>query len=204
MGALVYLTQSKYGKQGNAHYRGTEKLVFNNNNSSYITGCGASTLDELPADTCNTYETQIGQAASTTGNISGIYDTSGGAWDLVAVAMYDSNHTDIALGNGGFELADILSIVNQGRYMEVYPYSESWQDRSRSKLGDAILEMGPFNGDRNAWYDDYSYILRSDNPWMTRGGGTDPHSTSTVNGITASTVTRGGGNGLLTGRIVLI
>ena len=69
-GAVAYLKQSKYGL-------GTTDIGINNN-SNYITGCGA-TAESASSTTCNKYNTTTGMLASTTGNIYGVYDMSGGA-----------------------------------------------------------------------------------------------------------------------------
>ena len=37
-GAVAYLSQSRYGKYGNSDYEGTQKEVYINNSSNYITG----------------------------------------------------------------------------------------------------------------------------------------------------------------------
>ena len=91
--SAIYLSQSRYGKYGNSDYSDTEKAVAINNCNSYITGIGADTVDESESDTTcdtNTYETEKGQTASTTGNITGIYDMVGGAWDIMMAVLADS------------------------------------------------------------------------------------------------------------------
>lgn len=52
-GAMVYLTNSNYGKQGNTAYIGAEKQVRSNNNLKAITGCGADTQDAAAMDRLN-------------------------------------------------------------------------------------------------------------------------------------------------------
>ena len=66
-GAVAYLTQSKYGRNG---------VDVQPNKAGVITGYGSSKSDA--------YNTQNGQKASTTGNIYGIYDMSGGAFEYTA------------------------------------------------------------------------------------------------------------------------
>jgi len=75
-GAVVYLSKSIYGANTNE--------VYINNNQNYITGCAGNTVVEASSTTCqNAYNTSIGVRASTTYNITGIYDMSGGAWERV-------------------------------------------------------------------------------------------------------------------------
>ena len=76
-GAVAYLTNSKYGRNG------TEITI--NNSSDYITGnAGNSISAGSAAGTTNAYNTAAGQLASTTGNIYGIYDMSGGGYEYTA------------------------------------------------------------------------------------------------------------------------
>ena len=168
-GAMAYLTQSKYGKQGNDAYVGAEKQVRINNNKTYLTGCGADSQNAAGVETCNSYETANGMSASTTGNISGVYDTSGGAWDAVAAVMKASNGADLYVSSSGFDQAELNQIGRDGKYLDVYDYGTTWQDRSRGHLGDATLEMGPFNSDRGAWYDDYAHFVSGSDSWFVRG-----------------------------------
>ena len=171
-GAMTYLTQSKYGKQGNDAYVLAEKQVRINNNNMYLTGCGADTQDAAGASTCNSYETVNGMSASTTGNITGIYDTSGGAWDYVAGVMKAENGTDLLVSQSGFDQMELNQLWKTGKYLDVYDYGTTWEDRSRGHLSDATLEMGPFNSSGGAWYDDYALFVNQLNgwSWFVRGG----------------------------------
>ena len=78
-GAVAYLTQSIYGRCISST-NCTEVGI--NNNSSYITGYGAPDGSNSSA-TNGTYETDLGKNASTTGNIYGVYDMSGGSFEYV-------------------------------------------------------------------------------------------------------------------------
>ncbi len=61
-GAVAYLTQSKYGRNG-------EELT-NNNNSNYITGIAADEIKQAESSTTtNKYNTEKGVKASTTANV---------------------------------------------------------------------------------------------------------------------------------------
>lgn len=76
-GAVAYLSQSKYGKN---------TRIWVNPSKSYITGCAgtvATALGDNVEGCVYHYYTSNGQQASTTGNIYGIYDMSGGAWEYV-------------------------------------------------------------------------------------------------------------------------
>ncbi len=169
-GAVAYLSHSKYGIN-------TEVRI--NNNSDYLTGYSATDetdQSDYPADYGTTsdltlpYNTSTGYKASTTGNITGIYDMSGCAWEYVAGYMPSSSDAS------GFT-SDELNIYS--KYLDLYSSNSiniSWTNRF---LGDATGEMGPFydyeNKDNkkryhNSWYDDHSSFLYSDMPWFARSG----------------------------------
>ena len=173
-GAVVYLSHSKYGIN-------TEIRI--NNNSNFITGYAATdSADEskypgtygTDASVTLPYNTSTGYKASTTGNITGIYDMSGGAWEYMASLRSET------YGSSGFD-ATTLKTYNS-KYYDEYNSSSEWTTYSKRILGDATGEMGPFyyykDGDNNnrvhnSWYADYSYFAYSSNPWFGRGGNYD-------------------------------
>jgi hypothetical protein len=163
-GAVAYLSHSEYGINGE---------VWINNNSNYVTGCVGDSVSESEYDGCeNSYNTTTGYKGSTTGNITGIYDMSGGAYEYVA--GYVSGKT----GSSGFTTNDLTSVV-YSKYLDVYS-SKSPKSYNYRILGDATGEMGPFYNYsyRNNWYSDYSAFVYSSRPWFVRGGGFDAGSGS--------------------------
>ena len=94
--SAAYLSQSIYGKYGNKNYANlTDKIVYRNNSTNEKTECGVrgttitgksdgNTISEygLCAVSYN-YNTEEGIGASTTGNIYGVYDMSGGSAEYV-------------------------------------------------------------------------------------------------------------------------
>ena len=92
-GACAYLSYSQYGNVPKINATGS--LV----NSSYwydlYTGQGPKTASDegwYQNDVANHgYGTSLGMLASTTGNITGIYDMSGGAWERVAGYLDNGN-----------------------------------------------------------------------------------------------------------------
>ena len=170
-GAVAYLSHSKYGIN-------TEIRI--NNNSNFITGYAATdSADESKypgthgTDSSLTlpYNTSTGYKASTTGNITGIYDMSGGAYEYMASFISET------YGSSGFN-ATILKAYNSN-YYDTYDKNSYKYTYSKRILGDATGEMGPFyyyqDGDNNrlhnAWYADGSYFVESSDPWFDRGGG---------------------------------
>ena len=91
---------------------------------------------------------QGGGAASTTGNVTGIYDMSGGAYEYVM-----GNYGKTA-GSSGLTVSGVPA-----EHIDIY----SGTSVSASHLGDAL-------GETAGWYSDYAYFVSSSDPWFTRGG----------------------------------
>ena len=138
-GAVAYLKQSNYGL-------GIIEIGANNN-YNYRTGCGIA-KSGMGSTSCNTYNTSTGMLASTTGNITGVYDMSGGAYEYV---MGNYNKTT---GSSGLTISGVPA-----EYIDIY----SGTSVSASHLGDAT-------GETAGWYSDYADFVNSSNPWFTRGG----------------------------------
>ncbi len=154
-GAVAYLSHSRYGIN-------TE--VRKNNNSNFLTGYAEDTKDAGPSTTNNQpYNTETGYLASTTGNITGVYDMSGGSDEYVA------GYIDGNVRNSGLTLEEIRNTYS--KYIDVYTSDSAVTTYSKRILGDATGEMGPFYGSYyNNWYDDYSHFVESSGPWFNRGG----------------------------------
>ncbi|MBS5778925.1 MAG: hypothetical protein KIC82_05715, partial [Acholeplasma sp.] len=144
-GAVAYLKQSKYGL-------GTTDIAVNTN-SSYYTGGGTS----------DAYKTNVAQ--STTGNIYGVYDMSGGAWERVMGNMKNSSNAFYS-SNAGFTTAP------DAKYYDSYKYdSSSNKTHARGKLGDATKEtLATFGNTSGGWYSDYASFPGSSDSWFGRGG----------------------------------
>jgi hypothetical protein len=158
MGAVAYLSYTKYG---------ISKEVWINNNSNFVTGCVANSVSANSYDGCqNIYNTAIGFNGSTTGNISGIYDMSGGAWEYVAAYLENTPGSD-----SGFTSATLKEYAS---YLDSYNTESTTNTYYNRILGDATGEMGPFYkvGDYyyNNWYRNSSYFIASFGPWFLRSG----------------------------------
>jgi len=84
--SVAYLSQSKYGKLGNSSFSGANKKIYFNKSDQLLTGCSYGS----PSDGASNYGCQYtyniagsGTGASTTGTIYGVYDMSGGSWEIV-------------------------------------------------------------------------------------------------------------------------
>ena len=151
-GAVAYLKQSKYGL-------GTTDIGINNN-SNYKTGCG-STAGSAYSTTCNAYNTTDGMLASTTGNITGVYDMSAAMGTYVMGVMKTSNGTALTYSSSGFTTS---TLPFNSKYVDQYEFGGSPRDYPRRILGDATGEVA-------SWYDDSSNFVFSLNPWFVRGDG---------------------------------
>ena len=173
-GAVTYLSHSKYG---------INKEVAINSASTYTTGCGPQSAGSTSSGaTCNSYTTTLGQSASTTGNVYGVYDMSGGAYEYMMGNMVYSNGQQMSgfstsrNANSAFTgvLFDGASFTGRyafpsKRYYDKYSYGESETEYTRGKLGDATKEMAP-TGNKGNWYSDYAAFVYFGNPWVLRGG----------------------------------
>ena len=177
---VSYLSQSKYGKLGNTNFGGTNKEVYSNRSNQYITGC-SSGQPSAPGDYgCQyTYDVNInGTGASTTGNIYGVYDMSGGAFDYVM-----GNYND-DVGNSGFE------IMPESKYYDKYT-STIISEACNGKIcfSHALSET-------SFWYNDVFTTFTETSMWMLRG-------VNSSYGLFASNVNNGQGYSNDSFRLVL-
>jgi len=179
-GAVAYLSQSKYGRCND----GVCQEIMLNNNNKYITGIAANGyMVGESSSTDNKYDTEKGVLASTTGNIYGIYDMSGGAYEYVMGVMQDNSGKNVPMSgfskenNSGFASTVYdtgnFTIYNgssrsfpDSKYFDLYNYGTSTNDDNaynRYITGDATKET-------LRWNDDYTTFVNHENPWFHRGG----------------------------------
>ena len=161
-GAVAYLSQSKYGKNGNAEYTGANKEIYKNN-VSYTGGSGGSPSAGISTnEDFVEYEYNVsnkGTGASTTGTIYGIYDMSGGRWEAVM------GNKQGMVGDSGFT-SSWMNDANNKKYYDKYNGISAINNKI---LGDATWET-------SRWYNDGAYFFSDDslwNPnraWFVRGG----------------------------------
>ena len=173
-GAISYLSYSQYG---------INDEIRVNNYTYYMTGCGALTPDKINSLVCeNIYGTVSTYPQSTTGTISGIFDISGGAYE-VQMGSYTNITNDKYSGtcdysNSGYNgkygnpsqwgscnssllaKTDGINYPN-AKYYKLYS-TTSWQS-NLNYLGDAL-------GETRGWYRDTVSYLNSLGIWFTRGG----------------------------------
>jgi hypothetical protein len=190
-----------------------------NNSSNYITGCAASaepataTTTQGYAGCENAYNTTNGYLASTTGNISGIYDMAGGSWEYVMGVVQDSTATNAPLSgnsaginsgfNGRYGTTGSLTTGTafpESKYFDLYDYGTTWKDPaaySRGSLGDADKELGSFaqstidtdatSRNESSWYHDYAHFAYGQFPWVIRSGNWSSGAGAGIFSFTAST-----------------
>ena len=126
-GAVAYLTHSQYGRNSNE---------IGMNNKNYITAMGDIVKNK---------------SQSSTGNVYGIYDLSGGAYEYVSAYVVNG---DFSSANSSFtnNLSDKFSMAYTGAN-ESLDY----------KLGDATYET-------KNWKEDNAYFPIVDAPFFVRGG----------------------------------
>ena len=139
-GAVAYLTQSIYGRCTSST---TCTEVGINNNGSYKTGYGAPAGSSDSA-TNEAYNTTRGKDASTTNNIYGIYDMSGGRYEYV-MGVYNN-----AKSSSGF------NSLPDSKYYNNYTTTEY--------QGHALYGT-------KGWYYDGNDVLDTSKSWYARGGG---------------------------------
>ena len=176
-GAVAYLTQSSYGRNG------TEVTV----NSKNLQNLGTRFIYAVTGYT-NKIANQV--EASSTNNMSGIFDLNGCVWERTAAYISNGN---TSLSSYGQSYANIIANENgyqtlSTKYVTVYPYNNSGDSKTNNYniylakksvtygFGDAILETSTTGTGATGWNNDYSQYAYSSEPFFERGGsyGSDP------------------------------
>lgn len=191
-GAMAYLSASVYGTGPNGvqiNANNSEGVAGNGEKSIGITGCGPQAVDNREvSSTCNTYDSALGQTASTTGNVYGVYDTSGGAWEYV-MGVWTTLDDGIPskntfFGDNGPKLpyVNLYRATTSGGFGAAKSWSASANDvyyeadncTYESCGGDATYEtrrvQSATDSDGESWYYGGSQFAHSSGIWMTRSG----------------------------------
>ena len=182
-GAVAYLSHSKYG---------VNREVYINNSSQYYTGRsggnvgGSTAINTVYTDRTETtqyvgpgfytwdgylleYNTQnkttthdISKVASTTGNITGVYDISGGAWEYVMGYYSGASTTWGATSSSNYAG---FSSKPASKYFDDYTTTNPLTACNGGICyGHGLSEV-------NKWYGDYATFVIAKYPWFRRGGG---------------------------------
>ena len=187
-GAVAYLSHSKYGIIAQL-YSNNSSEYYTGRSGGNVGGSTNTVAIQYPSNSTSseiyynygyyTYDGKVvnydgsignyasdrtlGTKASTTGNIYGVYDMSGGAWDLVMANMVD--------GSGDFYSSEAgFNNIPNLKYYDSYTYNSSYLTHSRGKLGDATKEtLKTLNIISGGWYNVYSVLMSPANSWLSRG-----------------------------------
>ena len=162
-GAVAYLSQSIYGKYGNNSYTGANKEVYKNNSSNYYTGRSSGTYPQSgisASGTClynditdrGSGKGSCGGGASTTGNITGVYDMSGGAIELTMGYLSTRVH---------------ISIFTE---LPLIKYYDAYTSTTTTTACNGGICKGHALSETSNWYKDTAYFIYDGNPWTERGG----------------------------------
>ena len=184
-GAVAYLTQSSYGRNGTEislnNYYTTESSPWR----TAITGmCIDGTSGNKTTTLGNAYNTKIGVNGSSTANVTGIYDLNGCVWERTAAYISNGN---ASLSSYGQSYANTTANANgyqtlSTKWATVYPYNSSSDSYTNNYsvysgkksttygFGDAILEISTTGYGSTSWNGDYSYFPDTSGPFFHRGG----------------------------------
>ena len=200
-GAVAYLSHSKYG---------INREVYINNSSNYYTGrsggnVGGNTpinktyLDQTSTTQYNSYgfytwdgylleyntntkstTRDLTKVASTTGNITGVYDMSGGA-DEYTMGVFANSNGELWSGYSVSTNSGFTGLVGtSGTSYTGIDFPESkYYDVYKASSGTTISALTACNGgvcyghglsETSGWYTDIAGFVRANGPWFIRGG----------------------------------
>ena len=181
-GAVAYLSHSRYG---------ANREIYINNSSGYYTGrsggnVGGSTAintvytSQTSTSQYNTYgfytwngylleyntntkssTHDISKVSSTTGNITGVYDMSGGAWEYVMGYYSPAGSTWGATSSSNY--AGFSSQPNSKYYDDYTATNSLTACNGGICYGHGLSEVSD-------WYDDRANFVDDGYPWFSRGG----------------------------------
>ena len=207
-GAVAYLAQSSYGNNGTEPYVNNVTLnggsrqrtddiaggtgvdsvyaVTGVTTGSISAGAAGSTIGNINSTTGNTansgvytWDQEDGQKSSSTLNMYGVFDMSGGVWERTA--GYISNGNWNLNGYGSSFTKDKVST----KYATVYPHNTDDKDNTSKTIdqlsqanyeqnkyiyGDAIRETSTSGTGSTSWNGDYSFFPALYAPFTVRGG----------------------------------
>lgn len=200
--AVAYLSQSRCGKYGNNNYSASNKEIYINNSDNLYTGrsSGSNTYIDS-SQTMYEYNygfknnklirEENGVGASTTGNITGIYDMNGGAYEYLMGYLSTASSTFGATSEydyAGFDTAP------DSKYYDNYT-----TETSNTACNNQLCYGHGFE-ETAGWYNDEATFLTYTNPWIMRGGVFDG---DTISGIFSYSGTLGYSGAFATFRVAL-
>ncbi len=200
-GAAAYLSHSKYG---------VNREVYINNSSSFYTGRsggnvgGSTPINETYTDQASTtqynsygyytwdgyllnYNTNtksstrdLSKVASTTGNITGIYDMAGGTYEYV-MGVFVNSDGQLWSGNSTSENSGFTGLLGESgtSYTGTAFPDSKYYDVYKATSGTTISALTACNGgvcyghglsETKRWYNDAIGFVSAKYPWFGRGG----------------------------------
>ena len=129
-----------------------------------------------------------GVTASSTRNMTGVYDLSGGLWERTASYVANGNDNLLTYGSSVTYTNNILK-ENSTKYTTIYPHDSNIDNDTKlnteenlniasnanyvknTKIyGDAVREVSERGTEDSSWEKDYSAYVSLYSPFVTRGG----------------------------------
>ena len=201
-GAAAYLSHSKYGAN--------REIYINNSSDRYTGRSGGNVGGKTPINKTYTAQTSTTQynsygyytwdgyllnygtntksnirdltkVASTTGNITGIYDMSGGAWEYVMGVFANSDGQLWSGSNTTYSNSGFTGLTGSAgnQYIGVDFPDSKYYDVYKASSGTSISPLTACNGgicyghaltEVSYWYGDYVVFVSASYPWVGRGG----------------------------------
>ncbi len=165
-----YKTGSSMGAPGGLGILTSGSEYINNGYYTYDAKCAKIDVS-LPAP-CNTGSTgqelpdkTLAYGASTTGNIYGVYDISGGAREYV-IGMYKPNPI---LETGIIDVSGYSSTTTNSQYDLLDIDSRYFNQYLTSSYTTGLI-LGDATGETSGWYNDKATFVGASCPWFYRGG----------------------------------
>ena len=199
-GAVAYLSHSKYG---------VNREIYINNTYSYTGRSGGNVggktpINKIYTDQASTIEynyygyytwdgyllnyntnTKSGtrdltKVASTTGNITGIYDMSGGVYEYV-MGVFANSDGQLWSGYSGTSNSEFTGLIGSSgtSYTGTEFPDSKYYDVYKASSGTTISALTACNGgicyghglsETNGWYGDNASFVSASNPWFHYGG----------------------------------
>lgn len=159
-GAVAYLTQSSCGRNKDEVTINSKNLGNDSKFIYAVTGYAESTAN--------------GVGATSTNNMSGVFDLNGCVWEGTAGYIENPNGASNRTTYGGGLVAE-----TNLKYKTIYPYTTSdtftenyneFKKISTTRFGDGILETSTTGEGSTSWHGDYSYFPGAIEPFFLHGG----------------------------------
>ena len=200
-GAAAYLSHSKYGAN--------REVYMNNSSGSYTGRSGGNVGGSTPINKTYTDQTStklyneygyytwdgyllnyntntksstrdLTKVASTTGNITGIYDMSGGSYEYV-MGVFANSDGQLWSGYSGTSNSGFTGLVGTSgtSYTGTEFPDSKYYDVYKASSGTTISALTACNGgvcyghglsETNRWYNDTAAFVSANYPWFQRGG----------------------------------